>query len=358
MPAFAIVGLADKALNEARSASAAGSRSAELEFPRRAHHLEPRAGGASEGGFRLRPADRARVAGGVGQVPRDGSRARVAGRALARRTAARGRRRLVGAEGARRSGLERRSVRRSRCRGGVGRGRAWRRCGTSPRWSRISAASWSRRLLPPPNGSRPSGFVPDLTEVRGQQRARRALEIAAAGGHNLLLVGPPGTGKTMLARRLPRILPPLDAASPPSRRHESTRSPDSPRPRSARRDPPFRAPHHRCRRRPSSAGTRPAAGRGEPRASRGPLAGRAGGVRAAGARVAAAAAGGRQFGHGESCSTETARSLMGSNPALRYSKRPAQAGLLFSAAKTRGDFVPLPPRASARRPRPRSLRRG
>jgi len=51
----------------------------------------------------------------------------------------------------------------------------------------------------------------DLGDVRGQQHARRAVEVAAAGGHNLLFVGPPGSGKTMIARRLPGLLPPLSA---------------------------------------------------------------------------------------------------------------------------------------------------
>jgi len=90
---------------------------------------------------------------------------------------------------------------------------------------------------------RAAPHYPDLDEVRGQHHAKRALEIAAAGGHNLIFIGPPGTGKTMLASRLPGILPPMNET-------ESLEAAAVASIASQGFDPgswghrPFRAPHH------------------------------------------------------------------------------------------------------------------
>lgn len=68
------------------------------------------------------------------------------------------------------------------------------------------------QLTPRPvaKGRTSTGILPDMAEIRGQEVARRVLEVAAAGGHNMLMIGPPGAGKSMLAARLPSILPPLN----------------------------------------------------------------------------------------------------------------------------------------------------
>lgn len=111
----------------------------------------------------------------------------------------------------------------------------------------VAAALRGRRPWQAPVASAPkvpewSG--PDLSEVRGQMVARRSLELAAAGGHNLLLVGPPGAGKTLLAERLPGLLPPLtpEAALEASRIHSAAGV--SLPPDGLVRLPPMRCPHH------------------------------------------------------------------------------------------------------------------
>jgi magnesium chelatase family protein len=114
--------------------------------------------------------------------------------------------------------------------------------------SLLEAVDWLRHgvlataLPAPPDPDDTQGA--DLADVRGQAVARRALEIAAAGGHHLLFVGPPGAGKSMLAARLPGILPPLepDEALTVTRLHSTAghRAPGC----GLMRRRPFRAPHH------------------------------------------------------------------------------------------------------------------
>jgi len=109
-------------------------------------------------------------------------------------------------------------------------------------------ASFARGMRPLAGAAEPAKTVaasdgPDLADLRGQEYARRALEIAAAGEHSLLLIGPPGAGKSMLAQRLPGILPPMseDEALETAAVRSLTTS-------GFRRDEwrrrPFRAPHH------------------------------------------------------------------------------------------------------------------
>ena len=100
-----------------------------------------------------------------------------------------------------------------------------------------------RRSTPPVATARAAHHADDFADVVGQETAKRALEIAAAGGHNLALVGPPGAGKTMLARRLPSILPPLtdrealEVLAIRSVAGLTSLADSAP-------DRPFRAPHH------------------------------------------------------------------------------------------------------------------
>ena len=97
---------------------------------------------------------------------------------------------------------------------------------------------------PPPMPEYSPDGTSDFREVRGQEHAKRALEVAAAGGHNVLMIGPPGAGKTLLARALPSILPPLDTDEALDVTRIYSVADQLPGDTPLLRQRPFRAPHH------------------------------------------------------------------------------------------------------------------
>jgi magnesium chelatase family protein len=247
LPSFTIVGLGDLAVRESRERVRAALGNQGFEMPQRRITVNLAPASLPKGGPGFDLAIAVGLLAASGQAPAvDLGRVAVVGELSLGGVVRAGRGALVVAEGARAAGLAAVVLPREQAGEAALVPDIAVRGVTTLREGVVALGSPGRddraRLTEhaPPSAPAPG---PDLADVRGQLLARRGLEIAAAGNHSLLLVGPPGTGKTMLARRLPGLLPPMrtSEALEVTRIHSVCGLHDG---TGLVPERPFRAPHH------------------------------------------------------------------------------------------------------------------